>query len=108
MKVKKINVAVATLCVVITGIVGGIAYNGASTSEKKMLLAENIEALSQVEEGTTVKTLTCIPKNQASPKGALRTYQCEEGTDLHTIKKCAPLNNFFLVSGANQCWSSIK
>lgn len=108
MRKNKIKMAFATICVAAVGIGGGIAYKMASQTESDILLEENIEALSMAEQGSTVKILKCIPKSRSNKKGAVYTYQCEDGTDYNTIKKCATMNNFFLFDEEKKCWISIK
>lgn len=49
MKKNVIKTAVAAVCVVAAGMGSFKAYNAAAQSEADILLAENVEALSQVE-----------------------------------------------------------
>lgn len=51
MKKDVIKTTVAAVCVVAAGMGGFKAYNAAAQSETDMLLAENVEALSQNESG---------------------------------------------------------
>lgn len=47
---KVIKMAIAAVCVVAAGMGGMKAYNAANHSEADMLLAENVEALSQGDD----------------------------------------------------------
>lgn len=51
MKFFNVKTAIAAVCVVAAGFGGVKAYNAAAQSETDMLLAENVEALSQSESG---------------------------------------------------------
>lgn len=55
MKIKFVKAAFATACVVAAGMGCFKAYNASNQSESSMLLAENVEALSQ-EDGDSGKT----------------------------------------------------
>jgi len=58
MKKNVMKTMVATICVVAAGMGGMKAYNSGNLSETSMLLAENVEALTQLEF-----RIPCLPAN---------------------------------------------
>lgn len=66
MKKNVIKTAIAAVCVVAAGMGGMKAYNVATQSQADLLLAENIDALSDGDSSGSSVQIPCIPTGNAN------------------------------------------
>lgn len=71
---------VATVCVVAAGMGGMKAYNAANQSETNMLLAENVEALSQGDDAGAICSAHCTysPGNDCLFQHGNQYWKCQD------------------------------